>query len=198
MTREICLVAVLASSAALAGPLPKGLWRKLLAPGASWKLDRSNALGSDDTRPEQVTITAKDVRKIGKASIVRLTWSCGDEDCRLHGLPEQIAVRGDEIFFFAGDADDAAIGKQLKKSPTFHDPQSPARPYTRHDGLFAFAPPKHAGAACFGINAEKVSDGVGCGAAPCNEWLCLDPTGVIAVGGLGEGENYGAPIDGTE
>jgi hypothetical protein len=59
------------------------------------------------------------------------------------------------------------------------------KPTKKNGGLYVVQPKGKAGAYCVGLADMPDDDGAGCGAAPCEQWICLDETGVAGVGDLG-------------
>jgi hypothetical protein len=161
---------------------PMGLWRALLAK-KSWKLPLVSE-GSDHTASE-IELDLSGVHKVAGADVATLTWECDTGGTA--ELPSKIAVTDKGTWILDEHAEDAAVAAALKKKPGFSEPTPLQRANRRKDGLFAFAPPGHGDAICYGFGAPKPEPNEpGCGAAPCCSWICIDKSGVIGVGGIGD------------
>lgn len=179
--------------AAAAERLPKGAWRPLGVPGASWRLPWN---GTDaGCQYDHAVVTVAEVRTVARAKVVRLaieTTKTADDDCTdVDDLPTQFAFTRRGVYAFASDATDKAIAAALKRRPAFTDPPHASLAYRRRDGYFAWAPRERPGAVCFGFGATDVN----CGSAPCYAVLCLDRAGVIGIAGTVDGTSDGFGVD---
>lgn len=180
-------------AAAAAERLPKGAWRPLRVPGASWRLPWNGT--SAGCQFDHAVVTVAEVRTVARAEVVRLaieTTKAADDDCwDVDDLPTQFAFTRRGVYAFASDATDAVIAAGLKRRPAFTDPPRATLAYRRRDGYFAWAPREQPGAVCFGFGATDVN----CGSAPCYAVLCLDRTGVIGIAGTVAGTSDGFGVD---
>jgi hypothetical protein len=162
-------------------PLPGGLWKPLLKKGTRWTLPRVG----DGEGAKKLTVRVVEAKKEGAADLIRLQYDRDDDkDVTCGALPKRFAITASGVYPFGDDATHDDIVTLLKKRPALAEPPRGIRANTRDDGLFLFAPLGRDDLACYGFGAGKPDeDGVGCGAAPCCSWICLDGKGVVAAGG---------------
>jgi hypothetical protein len=197
LRRGIAAAALVSASIALAAPA-KTVWQPLLAKGTAWTLKRSSEKTDLSAAAMKVTIT--DVRAVGKAQVAHIDYDCGDDQvCNNALLVRQIAVTAQGVYVLDQDADDAAVAKAVKKPPFAAEPPRPVDPSKRTRGAFALVPKARPGTYCVGqvdvpvdVPNDVPDDGVGCGAAPCAGWLCVDGNGVVGAGDVGaDGATFG-------
>jgi hypothetical protein len=161
-----------------AKPLPKGRWSAILVEGGKWTLPL--ATEKDESTPDRLTIEVAEIRTIGDAKVVRMSYETEGGEDDSHDLPDQIAITKKGVYFFAGYTKDDEIARAVKKKPMFADGGKPSKWGKRKDGTWAMVPADHPEAVCYGFGADP-----SCGAAPCDAWLCLDETGIVAAGDVG-------------
>src|SRR5688572_13156295 len=105
MKLAIVALAVLSTTTAVAGPLPKGRWKPLFTSGATWTLPITQA---EEGSPSAINVEITAVRKIGAASVATLEWTLVDEPEVLQEgtdlLPTHIAMTKKGIYAFDSSA----------------------------------------------------------------------------------------------
>jgi hypothetical protein len=180
-------VIVTCAFAGTASPAPKPRpWQALLKQGASWTLP------SADDAKISMTVTIDDAHKVGRADVVRLAYARGsDDDERAELRIRTLAVTANGLYVIDGGGDEE-VAKAVKKSPLVGDSPRTTGP-SKRTGLWALVPKQRKDAVCVGQVDVPDADGTGCGAAPCEGWVCFDSTGIVGVGG--DGQKYGFAPD---
>jgi hypothetical protein len=192
--RHVLTLAVVAAVAAPAASAPsKSPWQVLVKKGASWTLKLTSEPNAASPAPMRVTV--EDVRKVGGADVVRLAYACGadGDPCSNPLLVHQLAIAATGVYAVDRPGNDAEIAKALKAAPLVGDTPRKVDASKHTGGAFVLVPVKQRkDTVCIGQIDLPDEDGVGCGASPCAGWVCLDATGVVGAGDVGDsGAQYG-------